>query len=1132
MSEATFFPHLHIHDDHSIKDGCASTETYADKVKELGGDCLAITNHGQAAGFARQFFTCKDRGIKPIYGMEAYINEHRLMPVREGIEKLKALVKAKTPGAQDKLARLDAFRKEKFRPSRHAIILARNAAGFRNLCRMSTDSWLRGFYFAPRTDTKFLAEHAEGLIYSTACIGGYIPRLAENDYEAGVAEARRLQGIFGPENFRVEIMMTRYSKQGPMNELMMKLAHDIGSPVIVTCDVHYSREMDREAQSSLLLMRDKKTRTQGQAGEGAWQFEAKDLYWKTLEDVIAIYKECHADYLPAVDFRAAIRNTYQLAEEIESVEMDCSLKLPGVFENPEAGMRELVIQGIKKRQAEGAIPAPGKTIKDYIERARFETRVIQTKSFSEYFLILHDICAHARSIGAAMGPGRGSAGGSLLAYLLGITQIDPLRFNLLFERFLALDRPDPPDIDLDFSPEHRDLIKDYVDRRYPATATIGTFSTFKPKLVIQDVGRVFEVPYEETLKVTKPMTIEADKWTWDQIIDTWPAVGEWAKKHPEAWEVVTTLRGLISHRGKSAAGVVIAPAGALDYMPLMKDPSDGTIVTAYPDTQGDGVKYKGREITSLGLLKVDILGVQNVNIVPRAVELVRRERGIELNAEALPFEDPVALKLASAGDVPGVFQFDTHTTRPILKKVGVDSFYDLAIITSLARPGPLESGLVEMFAKAKRRGERWKQKVPECLHESLKASRGLMIFQEDVMFTLQGLGGFSFVEANSVRKTISKKLDAETLNKYREKFIQGGIERGHDKEMLEGIFDSLHNYAKYAFNSAHAVAYSLTAAWQLYMLGHYPPEYFAALLAETPRGKKAGKTDDERIPAFIRSAMARGVKVLPPDVRVSGMEFDCRRGLITYGLSKIKGVAQAAEEIIERRKEGKFESLDDFINRVSGRRVNIKVLEALATAGALDRLPMVHDYDPESCEGVEKRNEIIRRIRELRKKKAKDDDGDEPLGTTESVLRDKERALIGIALSWWSSSQVDRVREIGDLWTISDAVEHTDRRRFAIVGEVSRAREHHGRRGKMAFLTMADETGTLENITVWSEQWKAYGEKLRVGKIAVVWLRRQENDGERRRYGDFSYFLDDRAIGHPPVMAVQALLRAREARRK
>ncbi len=597
-----WFPHLHIHDDHSIKDGCSTVETYADIVDDLGGSSLAITNHGQAAGWARQFFACKDRGIKPIFGLEAYVNEHRRKPVKRVIDDLTDKKKKKVAGAAERLARAKAFREEVFRPSPHAIILAKNLEGYKNLCAMSTDSWLNGYYYNSRTDTKFLEEHAGGLVFSTACIGGYIPRIARDDYPAAVKEARRLKGIFG-DDFYVELMMTEYDKQRACNRVMRKLAHEIGAPCIVTCDVHYARPRDSLAQDVLLLMRDKKTMADKESGtENIWQFEAKDLWWRTLEDVLRCWKEFHSDYMDKETILGAIRNTYKLAEEVESVEFDTSLKLPGVFDRPEATLKTLVIAGLRERLSS---PGPwlGKTNRQYVDRLAHELAIVRGKGFSEYFLILHDICDYARSRDLRMGPGRGSAGGSLIAYALRITEIDPLRFNLLFERFLDASRADAPDIDLDFSPEHRPVIKEYIERRYPATATVGTFGTFKTRAALMAVGKVFGHSFNDMLKITKPLGTDADDKTWDEIFAEWPEVERWCLANDETFGVVKVLKGLISHRGKHAAAMLIGPASALDMIPMIVEPETKQVVTAFPDTAGDGVVYEGRELTRLGNLK-------------------------------------------------------------------------------------------------------------------------------------------------------------------------------------------------------------------------------------------------------------------------------------------------------------------------------------------------------------------------------------------------------------------------------------------------------------------------------------------------------------------------------------------------
>jgi len=1098
----TWFPHFHTHDEHSIKDGCSTVETYADIVCDLKGGSLAITNHGMAAGYARQYFACKERGIKPVFGMEAYVNEHRLKPIRRLVEELKKQDKAKKGKdkiLKEKLLKATQFRDLHFRPSPHAIILAKNREGYRNLVKMSSDSFARGLYYKPRTDTTFLADHREGLIYSTACIGGYIPRIARNDFSMAVHEARRLKGIFG-DDFYVELMMTEYEAQRETNAVMMKLAHEIGAPMIVTCDVHYAKKQDGIAQDVLLLMRDKKTMADKEKGtENVWQFEAKDLWWRTLEDVLRCWKDHHSDYMDKETMLQAIRNTYALDDKIEDMEFSTDLKLPGVFKNPEATLKELVISGFKERVSRGQAPAMGKTKRDYAERIHRELQVINAKGFAEYFLILHDICKAARGMGSRMGPGRGSAGGSLIAYLARITEIDPLRFDLLFERFLDENRPDPPDIDLDFSPEHRDEIKSYVEKSYPATATIGAFSTFKPRATIQDVARVYGLDYRDVLKVTKPMGTDADKLTWDQVFELWPEVSEFAEENPDAFAVIKTLKGLISHRGKNAAGMLIAPASALDEIPMITE-SDGQTVTAFADSQGDGVDYKGRELTRLGYLKADLLAVRGLNIAPQAIEILARDKGVEIDMEELPLDDPKTLEVASTGDVPGVFQLDTVVTRPILRVVGVDEFSDLVMVTALARPGPLKHAVHRQYARLKRQGDAWKEGIHPDLVHRLRDSNGLMILQEDVMYVVQVMGGLTATEANALRKIISKK-HPEAIKLWRDRFVNGGLKKGFDKEILEEIWNKIVTFAGYGFCKAHAVAYILTAYRQIYMLAHHPTEYFAALLAHTPRAKK-GWRGEEKLTDFMRAAMARETPILGPSVLTSGVDFDVEEDSIRFGLSKIKGVASAAEAVVAARP---FSTLEEFFEKIPKRTVNLKVMTNLIYAGAFDDVEFDPAAGPEVIpeeDGVEYRNGILLRYHQLKKTK------EPPARLMPAVLRQKERELLGIALSWWSGEEKDDLREQEGLETITWCLEQ-DVRKLHLLAEVTRMKTHKSRRGTMAFLSVGDETGTLENITLWAEQWKHHKDSLKQGRVVVIRLKRQENRDQR--YGKYSYHLDTRA---------------------
>jgi DNA polymerase-3 subunit alpha len=1136
-ARGTWFPSFHVHDEFSIKDGCSSVRAYAKNIVELGGDSLCVTNHGMLGGAAAQFFACQKAKLKPIYGIEAYVNERRHLRDRleEGLKAATKLVKQGRAGAAEKKAQIQAFTKAEFRPGRHLLLVARNRTGYRNLVRISSDAWINGFYYAPRTDSKFLAEHAEGLICSTACIGGVVPKLArEVGFDAAIAKAREFQAIFGPENFFVELMATAYDKQRETNEIMLRLAHEIGAKTIITTDVHYSRPEDQLAQRCLLLMRDGKTIQAQDAGEGGWQFESKDLYWKSLEDVVAVWNEHHKDYWPKEDFQRALKNTYELAASIESWEFDQSLKLPGIFDNSVGLLRELVKKGLASRKERGHLPCSGKTLRDYAQRAAYELSIIESKGFSEYLLVLWDLCRHAREIGSRMGPGRGSAGASLVAFLLDITQIDPLRFNLFFERFLDPSRKDAPDVDLDFSPEHRDPIKKYLEKKYPTCATIGTYSTFKTRSTIQAVGAVFGLERADLMRITKPLgevsAQDLDDMSFDDVVERWPGVKELAEKNPQAWGVVKTLDGLVSHRGQHASGVLVGPASLLDEVPMIKDPRTGVICTAFPDTsvQGGGTDYEGREVSKLGCIKIDVLGQNTLNVAAGALELLERDTGETIDLTSIPLDDPESLALASRADVPGVFQFDTSTSRPLLLHVGVDRFEDLAAITALARPGPLGSRLHERFAKLKR-SDAWKSLVPEAVHQPLEASCGLMIYQEDVMLTLVHVGGFSMEEANAVRKIVAKKLDPALLEHWKGEFVRRGIERGHARPMLEKVFADLEAYCKYAFAKPHAIAYAREAYDQLYVFARFPLHYFASLLRTTERKKKGGRGEDALV-GHLRSAMQHGISILPPSILRSEDDFDVDGGAIRYGLAKIKGVGHGGEAASELRamleEDGALSSLtlETFVGRVD-KRCNAGAVKALIFAGAFDDVAFdqaeLDDLLEEAQEEpILRRNALLARHAFLTRK-SKRKPFERPTAHAAGVLEQHERELLGVLLSFWSGSFPRAAREALGLRTIREELDR-DARRLTLLVEVARCRTHSTGRGDMAFLTLADETGTLDNVVLFSSTWKVFKDKLRLGKIATIRLERRESRDER--YGKWSYFIDERSSG-PAVEGIVGLRR-------
>jgi DNA polymerase-3 subunit alpha len=619
--------------------------------------------------------------------------------------------------------------------------------------------------------------------------------------------------------------------------------------------------------------------------------------------------------------------------------------------------------------------------------------------------------------------------------------------------------------------------------------------------------------------------------SFEDVVDRWPAVKELAEKNPQAWEVVQTLDGLVSHRGQHASGVLVGPASLLDEIPMIKDPKTGVICTAFPDTsvQGGGTEYEGREVSKLGCIKIDILGQNTLNVAAGAVELLERDTGQTIDLTSIPLDDPAALALASRADVPGVFQFDTNTSRPLLLHVGVDRFEDLPAITALARPGPLKARLHETFAKYKRSGEGWKRRVPEAVHEALAASRGLMIYQEDVMLTLVHVGGFSLEEANQVRKIVAKKLDVALLTHWKNEFVRRGAERGHAPELLEKVFKDLEAYCSYAFAKPHAVAYAREAYDQLYVLARHPLQYFASLLRTTERKKKGARGEDVLV-TNMRSAQSHGLRVLGPDVRFSGADFDVEDGAIRYGLSKIKNVGAAGEAISAVRSAAEdegalgsmsFEALWDHV----GKGCNARAWQFLILAGACDSLPFdstgLEDLlEDEGEEPIVRRNALLARHARL-VHGSKRRPFERPKAHAPGNLADFERELVGAYLSFWNSFEPSRVRELAGLATIREHVQR-DRARLHLLVEVSRLHVHASARGSIAFLTIADESGSLDNVVLYSSAWSKWKDKLRLGRIAALRLERRESRDSK--YGKWSYYLDDRSAT-PPVEGFAGLRR-------
>jgi DNA polymerase-3 subunit alpha len=838
-----------------------------------------------------------------------------------------------TPGSRfDRPARRDDIRY-------HITLLAVSQQGYRNLVKLASRAYLEGFYYKPRMDTELLSEYADGLVATTGCLGGHVPQLlapdasgeegnvgGERDYAAAVAAASMYQDIFGRDNFFVEVMDHGVAAQRKVLPDLLSIAKEIGAPLLATNDCHYSRADEAEAHDALLCIQ-----TGAQMGdEGRFAFQGEGYYVKTAAEMRGLF--------PEGDFPGACDNTLLVVERSD-VRMDFgNILLPhfpvpaGRTEN--AYLRELVEEGSRFRYGASITPE----IRDRIE---YELRIIDEMGFPAYFLIVWDLIRHARDQGIRVGPGRGSAGGSIVSYCLRITDLDPIEYGLIFERFLNPGRREMPDIDMDFDERYRGEMIRYASERYGSdhVAQIITFSTIKGRQAVRDAARVLGYPYavgDRTAKAMPPPILGREA-SLAQCLDDLPddadsslrdsyanasGLREMYASDPDARRVIDTALGLEGLRRQDsihAAAVVITPDPLTDIVPIQQKGEDAEVVT----------QFEMHAIERLGLLKMDFLGLRNLSTIERCLELIQETQGERPDIDGVALDDPKVYQMLSHGDSMGVFQLEGTGMRALMRNLQPDRFNDIVALLSLYRPGPMGAGTHNLYA------DRKNGRVPighlhPALEEVLGDTYGIIVYQEQVMQVAALIAGYSMEEADSLRKAMGKKI-ASVMTEQEQQFIEGCIAQGHTRELGQELFDLIAHFSGYGFNKPHAVGYGLIAYQTAWLKAHHPAEYMAALLT-------SAKRDKDRTAVYLNECRSMGVRVLVPDVNASESDFVARDGAVPFGLSAIRNVGEGVVELVteERRKNGRYESFQDFIDRVDLSVLNKRTIESLIKAGAFD----------------------------------------------------------------------------------------------------------------------------------------------------------------------------------------------------
>jgi DNA polymerase-3 subunit alpha len=885
------FVHLHCHSEYSLLDGANRIDDLIRRAQELEQPALAITDHGNLHGAWEFQEKARKAGVKPIIGMEAYV----------------------APGDRRERARPRVGSK----PYYHLILLARDERGYRNLVKLSSLAYTEGFYLRPRMDRALLAAHAEGLIVSSACMAGEVAsHLLRDEYEEAKAAAGWYAELF-KDRYYLEVQGHDSEGQAQLNARIFRLADDLGLPVVATNDAHFLRSSDHDAHDVLLCIglgkdREERDRMRYDAG----------LYFKSADEM--------RERFPARP--EVLDNTLRIAEEsgftFGKTYHVPSFPLPDDVSSENELLVRLVESGARERYGD---PLP----EHIVERMRYELDVITKTGYAGYFLIVHDFIKAARDRGIPVGPGRGSAAGSLVAYALRITDVCPLEFDLLFERFLNPERVSMPDIDVDFCFERRGEVIEYVRQKYgrESVGQIVTFGTMKSRAVIKDVGRVLGFTPAETDALAKLIPNQPNfSLTVAEAIKQIPEVAKLYKseeRFTRLFDYAMALEGLSRHVGVHAAGVVIAPGPLDEYVPVCTQSSKGS--GAGDDEQVVVTQFDMNALEKAGMLKMDFLGLTTLTVIHDAMVAIEARHGARIDFDALPLDDEATYRMLRTGRTAGVFQFESALATDVLRSMRCDRFDDLVASNALLRPGPLDTGMHRVYIRRKRGEEAVTYALPE-LEPILSPTYGVITYQEQVMRIAQTLAGISLAEADVLRKAVGKK-DAELIRKELGKFVEKAIAKGHEKRIIEDIAAQIETFGRYGFNKSHSVAYSVIAYRTAYLKAHYPAEFMAALLSSCIG-------DSDSVVKYINEAREMGLDVLPPDVNESGFKFTVIGDRqMRFGLGAIRNVGRAAlDSILAARADGPFNSLFDLCRRVDLRACNKRVFEALIAAGALDSL--------------------------------------------------------------------------------------------------------------------------------------------------------------------------------------------------